>query len=125
MVLLTNLKGAIIVRHITTKKKRGVEMRTRARPIVDAGRGKPSAVELSRRKVLLAGAGIGAALMGFAARSSSASLTAISRALPDTRGKGVLLWDVAGLDYVAEEFGNDFELRHSMWLLDIPAQDSA
>ena len=24
-----------------------------------------------------------------------------------------------GLDYVAEEFGNDFELRHSMWRLDI------
>ena len=24
-----------------------------------------------------------------------------------------------GLDYVAEEFGNDFELRHPMWRLDI------
>jgi hypothetical protein len=24
-----------------------------------------------------------------------------------------------GLDYVAEEFGNDFEFRHSMWRLDI------
>ncbi len=60
---------------------------------------------VSRRNVLTAGLGLGAATLGFAPTVRAATLApTVSGPLLDTRGKGVLVWDVEGLDYVAEEY---------------------
>ena len=61
---------------------------------------------LSRRSVLMAGIGMGAMAAGFARRSGAATreTDGISGPLPDTQGNGILVWNVAGLGYAAEEY---------------------
>jgi hypothetical protein len=63
-------------------------------------------VRLSRRSVLMAGIGMGAMAVGFVRRSCAANARgeAISGPLPDTKDKGILVWNVAGLGYAAEEY---------------------
>jgi hypothetical protein len=58
--------------------------------------------------------------------SSSREMASGERSPPTTFNVVIVYEDFAtrkqarkGLDYVAEEFGNDFGLRHSMWRLDI------
>lgn len=52
-----------------------------------------------------AGLGLtGLGVSGFALRSRAAAATAVTGPLADTAARGVLVWDVAGLGYVAEEY---------------------
>jgi hypothetical protein len=55
--------------------------------------------------MLRACAGVGLSMVGLPGmRTRAAAATAITGPLPDTATRGVLVWDVAGLDYVAEEY---------------------
>ena len=60
----------------------------------------------SRRHILAAGAAMGASALGLTARRSfaAASPNVLSGPLADTPKRGVLVWDVAGLDYGAAEY---------------------
>ena len=60
----------------------------------------------SRRRILAAGAAMGASALGLTARRSfaAASPNVLSGPLVDTPKRGVLVWDVAGLDYGAAEY---------------------
>jgi hypothetical protein len=59
-------------------------------------------LDRSRRRLLLGG--VGAALLNWAPAARTAAPSGVSGPLPDTRGKGVLVWNVERLGYVAEEY---------------------
>lgn len=58
----------------------------------------------SRRDVLRAVAGAGLSMVSVPDHGWAMTLPEISGPLPDTASRGVLVWDVTGLDYVAEEY---------------------
>ena len=60
----------------------------------------------SRRAVLAAGLGGAAAALGIPSkvRSAGARTSGISGPLPDSQTKGILVWDVDGVGYAAEEY---------------------
>ena len=65
----------------------------------------PSATCMTRRRIVQAGALLGAAALGVpCARGSAAAMSAISGALPRSAEDGVLVWNVAGLGYRAAEY---------------------
>ena len=63
-------------------------------------------VDRARRRILLGGVGVGASLLGLtrAARAAGAASRVVSGPLPDTHEKGILVWNVEGLGYIAEEY---------------------
>jgi Alpha/beta hydrolase domain len=63
-------------------------------------------VDRVRRRMFLGGIGMAASLNGLARVAHAARIDAprIVGPLPATRDKGILVWDVAGIDYIAEEY---------------------
>jgi len=63
-------------------------------------------VDRIRRRILLGGVGVGASLLGLTRVAPAAGIDSphISGPLQSTRDKGVLVWDVEGLGYIAEEY---------------------
>jgi hypothetical protein len=63
-------------------------------------------VDCVRRRILLGGVGVGASLLGLtpAARAAGIDSPRLSGPLQSTRDKGILVWDVEGLGYIAEEY---------------------
>jgi hypothetical protein len=66
----------------------------------------PAPMDRVRRRVLLGGVAAGATLLGLTrmARTAGVASPSVSGPLPGTREKGILVWEVEGLGYLAEEY---------------------